>query len=274
MPKRNAHGAGSIRQRPDGRWEARYSTGRDPGTGKQIQRSVYGATQAEVQKQLVKVLAAQESGTYVVPDKMTVSTWCDVWLTEYLGGVKSSTVATYDKNIRNHIKPALGAIALQKLTAHMVQGFYNRMQKEKNLSPKTVKCVHGVLHAALKKAVSIGYVKHNVADNAALPRIERREMKVMQDADINAFFNAIQDHRYETVYYVTLFTGLRQSEALGMTWDCLDFKRGTMTVTGRSTFFVITSALRMYSFLAAYFNELTMFAWYLVMVIPVTPRSN
>lgn len=39
---KNAKGSGSIRKRPDGRWEARYTTGRDAGTGKQVQKSVYG----------------------------------------------------------------------------------------------------------------------------------------------------------------------------------------------------------------------------------------
>lgn len=34
---KNAKGGGTIRQRSDGRWEARYTVGRDPGTGKQIQ---------------------------------------------------------------------------------------------------------------------------------------------------------------------------------------------------------------------------------------------
>ena len=38
-------GGGTIRQRPDGRWEARYTTGIDPKTGKQTQKSVYGKTQ-------------------------------------------------------------------------------------------------------------------------------------------------------------------------------------------------------------------------------------
>ena len=52
MAKRAAQGAGSIRQRADGTWEARYTVGRDPGTGKQVQRSIYGKTQAEVRKKL------------------------------------------------------------------------------------------------------------------------------------------------------------------------------------------------------------------------------
>ena len=33
MAHRNAKGGGSIRQRPDGRWEGRYSLGFDPKTG-------------------------------------------------------------------------------------------------------------------------------------------------------------------------------------------------------------------------------------------------
>ena len=38
---RGANGDGTIRKRSDGRWEARYSFGFDPGTGKQVQKSVY-----------------------------------------------------------------------------------------------------------------------------------------------------------------------------------------------------------------------------------------
>ena len=51
---RNAQGGGTIRQRKDGRWEARYTVGRDPGTGKQVQRSVYGSTQKEVRQKLAQ----------------------------------------------------------------------------------------------------------------------------------------------------------------------------------------------------------------------------
>lgn len=54
MPRRSntraAQGAGSIRQRPDGTWEARITVGSNPGTGKPDRKSVYGKTQAEVRK--------------------------------------------------------------------------------------------------------------------------------------------------------------------------------------------------------------------------------
>ena len=61
---RNAQGAGTIRQRPDGRWEARYTTGTNPVTGKQIQKSIYGATQEEVLKKLRQVQYEFDNGTY------------------------------------------------------------------------------------------------------------------------------------------------------------------------------------------------------------------
>ena len=88
---RNAQGGGTIRQRADGRWEARYTLGRDPGTGKQIQRSVYGSTQKEVRQKLAQAVAALDSGTYTAPSKMTVGQWLDIWQREYLGGVKPFT---------------------------------------------------------------------------------------------------------------------------------------------------------------------------------------
>ena len=51
---RTAAGSGSIRQRPDGRWEARLTLGYDEGTGRRKTLSIYGATQKEVKKSSVR----------------------------------------------------------------------------------------------------------------------------------------------------------------------------------------------------------------------------
>ena len=59
MAKRRANGEGSIRKRPDGRWEGRYTAGRDPETGKTVYKNVLGKTQAEVKVKLKQ--AIQES---------------------------------------------------------------------------------------------------------------------------------------------------------------------------------------------------------------------
>ena len=75
MPKkttRNASGSGSIRQRPDGTWEARYTVGRDPGTGRQVQKSVYGKTQKEVRQKLTAATHQIDEGIYIEPSRITV----------------------------------------------------------------------------------------------------------------------------------------------------------------------------------------------------------
>lgn len=102
-------------------------------------------------------------------------------LVDYLGGVKPFTVASYECQIRNHIQPALGAIRLEALNAHTIQGFYNKLSQERDgrpgLSPKSVKNVHGVLHKALQQAVMIGYIHFNPSAACTLPRMVRSELK-------------------------------------------------------------------------------------------------
>ena len=226
---RRASGEGNIRKRKDGKWEARYTLGFHPGTGKQIRKSVYGNTQAEVVKKLKQLSSGIENGTYIEPCKLSVGGWMDIWIKDYLGSVKPFTVRSYSDHVKNHIKPCLGAVSLQKLTAPMVQNFYNE-KLSSGLSPKTIKNLHGVLHSSLKQAVRIGYLRSNPTEACKLPRIEKKEISVMSEEELGMFVKEIKGHKFEKVYYVTLFTGMRQSEVLGLTWDSIDFENGVILI--------------------------------------------
>ena len=233
--KRRARGEGSIRQRKDGTWEARFVIGVDPGTGKDIRKSVYAKTQKEARKKMTEAVAALDKDDYREPCKMTLGKWMDIWSNEYLGSVKPRTAATYKDCIKNHIKPALGAVKLESLTAHAIQKFYNALSKSsaeggKGLAPKTVKCIHGVLHKALQQAVMNNYIRVNPADACILPNFTKREIKPLDEQDTARFLAAIKGNPYENIFLVTLFTGLRRGEVLGLTWDCIDFAAGTITI--------------------------------------------
>ena len=259
--KRGAQGGGTIRKKTVTRngqqytyWEARITTGRDAGTGKQIQRSFSGKTQAEVRKKMLAAAVEIDSGTYQEPSKLTLAEWLAIWQRDYLGAVKPYTVQNYAQQINAHIVPHLGSIKLEALNAHTIQGFYNRMVKEggrvavhgkdgkvlkKNgktvyatapLSPKTVKNIHGVLHKALQQAVKVGYLHFNPADACELPRIERKDIKPLDNDGISAFLREISGHRFEDVYLVMLFTGIRRGEACGLLWECVDFEKGTIRI--------------------------------------------
>ena len=238
---RAAQGAGTIRKKTVHRkggiytyWEARITVGHDPGTGRQIQRSFSGKTQKEVREKMQAAAVELNEGTYQQPSKMTVGEWMDIWARDYLGGVKPMTVVNYEQHIKNQIRPALGAIKLEALNTHAIQSFYNDLRKshgeKKGLSAKTIKCIHSILHEALQQAVAVGYIRFNPSDACELPRVEKKEVKPLDSEAISAFLKVIQGHRFEILYLVTLFTGMRRGEVCGLTWDCIDLDKGTILV--------------------------------------------
>lgn len=258
MPRKSntraAQGSGSIRQRQDGTWEARYIVGRDPGTGKQIRKSVYAKTQKEVRQRLAQAVAAIDNGNYFEPSKMTLGQWLDVWTSDYMGDKKYLTVKHYKAQVETHIKPALGTMRLSQLAPHVIQQFYNDLltngrtipkrgedgkiikkdgkavTEQVAMSAKSVRNVHGILTKALSVAVSIGYIKVNPADRVTLPRVEKKEIHPLTDEQVKKFLQVSVGDEYEIILKVILFTGLREAEATGLTWDCVDFKTGTIKV--------------------------------------------
>ena len=128
MAKRRGNGEGNIRKRKDGRWEGRYTAGHDPVTGKQIFKNVLGKTQSEVKQKLAKALADNQKLDFTKTGKYTVGSWMDVWFENYAKvKVRASSHQTYKGYIENHIKPNIGKLPLEKLTAMELQKFYRKL---------------------------------------------------------------------------------------------------------------------------------------------------
>jgi len=231
MPNRRSNGEGTIRQRADGRWEARFSAGVNQGTGKAIRKSIYADTRAEAVKKLREACKAVDDGVYIEPEKLALGQWLDTWINEYSGGLKPRTVDLYLMHIRLNIKPHIGAVSLSKLTTHMIQNVYNNLQRRaKPLSAKSIKNVHGVLHTALDKAVKLGYIRSNPSDAITLPRLERKEMHVIKDEALSRFLQAVVGHKYELMFLIAAFTGMRMGELLGLQWSRVNLNRPTLTI--------------------------------------------
>lgn len=236
--KKSASGAGTIRKRtitkggkPYTYWEARFTVGFDPQTGKQIQRSISGKTQKEVAQKLREVTAELDQGSYQEPTKMTLGEWLEIWLKEYSANLKPMTLQTYSEQVKNHIIPELGRIKLKDLKTHMIQRFYNSMATgEKPLSAKTIKNIHGVLHKALHQAVSNNLIRDNPATACVLPKVQKPEIKPLEPQEIHRVLQEAEDDDYRNIITVALFTGMRQGELLGLSWDCIDFESGVITV--------------------------------------------
>ena len=225
MGKR-ANGEGSIRKRPNGKWEARYTVTEN---GKTIRKSIYADSQSEARKKLTAVTNEINTGEFIAPDSITVSEWFDIWIQNYCKAIKQSTISRYESDGRNHIKPIIGKQRLQKITAPALQKFINE-RHENGLAAKSCRNLHGVLHELFNQAVLCGYIKSNPVSAVKLPRVEQKEMNFLVGDDLKAFFAECKGKVYDDLFFVDVFPGLRLSEIIGLSWDCIDFKKGTITI--------------------------------------------
>ncbi len=230
MSKTRTNGEGNIRQRSDGRWEVRITLGIDFATGEPKRISRYAATQAEAVKLLHHLSFMKDTS----PNRflnITLGEWLDMCLEVYMkGSLKQSTYNSYESYIRLHFKPALGGLTLQDITPRLLQQFYNFKAEEENLAPKTIVNLNLFLHKALSFAVAEGYLQSNPAEAINLSRGQKPQIEILTRDEQAKLVRASYQHRYGVFVRLTLFTGLRIGELLGLRWEDIDFQMGLLHV--------------------------------------------
>ena len=243
MAKRRANGEGNLRKRKDGRWEGRYTAGRDPETGRAIYKNVLGKTQAEAKAKLKQAIEEAKGLDAAKVGRYTIGQWMDVWFEHYAKvKVRPSSHQTYRGYIDNHIKPNIGKIPLEKLTSLELQKFYKKLLEKgrvdrlesrnqaKGLSPKTVWNIHQIISSAMKLAQEQKLIASNPAEGCALPRMGHQEMKTLPVEQLHSFLREAKDSGVFELYYLELATGLRRGELLGLKWEDIDLERGDLRV--------------------------------------------
>ena len=221
--KKRHNGEGSIRQKPNGRYEVRIS-GRDMETGKSTRISKYADTLDEaVDIQHALSVAMVQTPQYL-QNNTTVGEWLDNWLTTYMQHtLKQSTYKSYETYVRKHFKPSLGTIKLKELTPRTLQIFYNYKQEQENLSPKTISNLNMCLHKALAQAQSEGLILSNPSGSVSLPPLIKPHIEVLTREQQARLVQASYQFRYGVFVRMTLVTGLRLGEVVGLRWCDIDF---------------------------------------------------
>ena len=234
-----------MRKRPDGRWEGRYTAGRDPVTGKAIYKNVLAKTQKECKEKLERAIEKNVKVDVVRSGKYTVAEWVRLWFETYSKpSIREQTAYYYNNYIEKHIVPGIGSIRLDKLTTLQIQQFYNKLKtsgrvqryahielKDKGLSNRFIRGVHGVLNSALEQAVKERLITTNPAEGCKLPKIEKKEMKVLLPEQIGAYLQEANKRGLLPAYYLELTSGLRRGELLALLWTDLDVENMTISVT-------------------------------------------
>jgi len=223
QPKsRRPRGQGT--QLPDGRWQVRLRL--PDGRVK----AFYGKTLREAQKKRNDARRLIEQGRPLPDDRLTVADYLQRWLRDVVRpGVRPSVYVRYEQNVRCHLIPSIGDIRLSRLTPQDVQAMVAAKQRS-NLAPRTVHQMLAVLHNALQVAWEWGLVQRNVCDVVKGPKIEKREMPVLDPAQSLRLLELVRDTKLEGPVTLALTTGLRLGEVLGLRWEDVDLAGRTIRV--------------------------------------------
>ena len=244
MRKKRANGEGSIRRKPSGTWEGRYTQGIDPVTGKAVQKSVSAKTQSECRDKLRRAIREnrgiplhQHTGDY------TVAEWCTLWFETYSEpNVRYNTAVTYRNAINQHIIPNIGMIKLKALSSVQIQQMYNQLKKSgriprfkkempPGLSNSYVRRIHMVLRAALQQAVDERIISYNPCENCRIPPKDRREMKIIPPEQIGAYLQEAEKYGVLPMFYLELTSGLRRGELMALLWSDVDVENRLLSVS-------------------------------------------
>jgi integrase len=206
------------------------SLGKDATTGryKQQWESVQG-NKKDAEKRLAEILNQMDTGMFVKPGKTTLAEYLEQWLHSYCwSNLAPHTAETYEFFVRRHLIPSLGQILLTQLKPQHLERLYSeklssgRLNGKGGLSNRSVRYMHVTLHKALQNALKLGMIARNPADAVEPPRVQHREVRTMNEADVNAFLQAAKSTSYYHLFCLALFTGMRRSELLALKWSDID----------------------------------------------------
>ena len=171
----------------------------------------------------------------------TIAQWLQTWYDLYAKqNIRESTQIQYSYFMNQLVIPQIGEVPLSQLTGLRLQILYQdlrtngRVRSQKRmgpgLSPKTVRSVHMLLHAALEQAVRAGIIAKNPTMECKPPKLDRKEMKVIQPEQIGDYLQAAAERNVLPLFFLELTTGLRRGEICGLMWQDFDEKAGMLKI--------------------------------------------
>jgi integrase len=228
---RLARKTGQIVGRGRHRWLVRVFLGRDHQTHKRRyhNRTVHGPVR-QAQSYLNKVLRERDLGRRIEGVAITLDEFLDRWLDNAAKPkLRLRSYQSYESLLRRYVRSVLGGRILSAITPLDVQDAYHKMI-DRGLSARTVRYTHSVLRSAMRQAMRWRLLLQDPTDGAQLPRLGRREVRVLTAEQSRSFLSAALNTHYGSVFAVALTTGMRPSEYLALKWHDIDWNRGTVSV--------------------------------------------
>lgn len=156
------------------------------------------------------------------------------WLEMTKKNVEETTYGAYSMGIKSKIIPYFEehhpGLALQDVTPKHIQDYYTYELTVRGVSANTVIHRHANIRKALQHAFKLGLIDSNPADRIERPKKEKFVGSFYEEDELNHLFEVVRGDPIELGVILGAFYGLRRSEAVGLKWDAIDFKKKTITI--------------------------------------------
>ena len=160
---------------------------------------------------------------------MPFGDWMEHWYeTQSRPAARPGTRRIYEGYLRLYIRPGLGHIPLNRLTAKDMQQFFawlktegraDQSDGETGLADSQLRNIHSLCWRALEKAVSGNLIPQNPASGCKLPPARKGEMNVLSRESMQKLLIQAKEEKYYVLFLLEFATGLRLGELTVLQWE-------------------------------------------------------
>ena len=249
--------AGSIEKRGKNSYRLTVSEGFDLNGNPMIHRKTVHGTKKDAEVELAKFVTEVQNGLVVDGKSLKFSEFTEIWKRDY--GSKELAPSTYKRYCRmleTRLLPYFGHFYINKIRPTDIMKFYDLLEKDtqlvrkkgnngtktkKPLSGKTILEHHRLLRAMLHRAVYWQLIVSNPAERVQAPRAKKPKRRSYDDEQTKILLEnleqlSIEDTKYKVAIILTVFTGVRLGELMGLEWQDIDFKNGIISINRSSQY--------------------------------------
>ena len=187
--------------------------------------------ESEIKKQV-------SNNTFVKNTSIKMNDLVQEWLTSKKDVLGVKTYEEYKRTCKN-ITDILGHLKIKDITPKILEDFYSKLRNYKGkgktregYSEKTVKNHYTLITELFNTAINWGYLNSNPNRRVKQIKVHKKEIQCYSPEEVEKLVKALQDEpiKYQAVILLTLDSGCREGEITGLTWEDVDFKKGTITI--------------------------------------------
>ena len=249
--------AGSIEKRGKNSYRLTVSEGFDLNGNPMIHRKTVHGTKKDAEVELAKFVTEVQNGLVVDGKSLRFSEFTEIWKRDYGSNeLAPSTYKRYCRMLETRLLPYFGHFYINKIRPTDIMKFYDLLEKDtqlvrkkgnngsktkKPLSGKTILEHHRLLRAMLHKAVYWQLIVSNPAERVQPPKARKPKRKSYDDEQTKILLEnleqlSIEDTKYKVAIILTVFTGVRLGELMGLEWQDVDFKNGIISINRSSQY--------------------------------------